>query len=350
MKSMSSSKYLRCFVAMILKPNSDADRLYRKVIKSTLRKTRIRAFRIDEIEHSENIDERILAEITRSNILLADLTYARPSVYFEAGYAMGKGLRVVFTCRSDHFSPKTISDLAVHFDVNHRKIIEWKDPKDKSFGKRLGSHVRAVSKPLFERIEKDDRKRREELAFAKLSVRQRLMALFEQGVKVLAANGFQVNDSIDESKEENRNTTFVWSGKRRSQRLNQAVTLQVLEKYALRKQGAEIVKFLMLTTADRLPAGNAVSAHMLVVVLNSVGLAKLESYFPDFIPTEDHGAITLEYLLREVGPEKRLFIHVMSKPRSITDFRIRLTRTVENLKGEPKLARLPEHIDHRRTA
>src|SRR5262249_23542867 len=132
-----AERFLRCFVAMIIRKNSDADKLYRKRIRPTLRRIKIRAFRIDEIEHGENIDERILTEIGRSDLLLADLTYARPSVYFEAGFAMGKELTVLLTCRSDHFSPSPDSDLHVHFDINHRKIIEWSDPNDSTFSKRL---------------------------------------------------------------------------------------------------------------------------------------------------------------------------------------------------------------------
>lgn len=75
-----------------------------------LYKTRIRpilcefgpAYNIEQAEHGENIDTRILSEIDGSDYLLADLTYGRPSVYFEADYAAGKQMSVIYTCRADH--------------------------------------------------------------------------------------------------------------------------------------------------------------------------------------------------------------------------------------------------------
>ena len=199
----------------------------------------------------------------------------------------------------------------------------------------LEAHVRAISRPVFERLKKDDRERREEAEFANLSVRQRLCSLFEEGVKVLSANKFIRDENIDEPNRENQKKTLIWSGNRRSPKRLQAVTLQTLEKFAPSRQGPEILKFLVLMGAGRFLTRDTISAHMVLVVLNSVAMAKVESYFPDFVPTGNGEGVILEHILpqRAESSEKRLFIHVISRPRSIADFRVRLTAMVNNNLG-----------------
>lgn len=56
--------------------------------------------------------------------MLADLTHARPSVYFEVGYAHGLGVPLLLTCREDHCRGK--SDHArIYFDLEQYKISYW---------------------------------------------------------------------------------------------------------------------------------------------------------------------------------------------------------------------------------
>src|SRR5262245_56365769 len=124
---------LRCFVAMAIREDRSADtnRLHFRALKPLLGRMQIRAFRIDEIPHNENIDNRIQREIENADLVVADLTYARPSVYFEAGYAEALGKPVIYTCRSDHFRRE--SEHQVHFDVRQRNIIDWSDPGSARF-------------------------------------------------------------------------------------------------------------------------------------------------------------------------------------------------------------------------
>ena len=67
----------------------------------------------------------IIAEIRRSNtFVITDFTQltnfigARGSVYYEAGFAHGLDIPVIFTCRNDQ-----IDDL--HFDTNHFLHLSW---------------------------------------------------------------------------------------------------------------------------------------------------------------------------------------------------------------------------------
>lgn len=92
--------------------------------------------RIDQIEHIDKIDDRIIAEIRRSRFLVADFTHrifdadyppekcgARGGVYYEAGFAHGLGIDVIFTCRKD------LIEL-LHFDTQQYNHIVWETPDD----------------------------------------------------------------------------------------------------------------------------------------------------------------------------------------------------------------------------
>lgn len=78
--------------------------------------------RIDRKEHINKIDDEILAEIRRSRFLVADFTQgedgARGGVYYEAGFAHGLGIPVIFTCREDAVG-------TLHFYTNHYNHIVW---------------------------------------------------------------------------------------------------------------------------------------------------------------------------------------------------------------------------------
>lgn len=76
------------------------------------------ALRIDKIETNNKIDDEIIAEIRRSAVLVADFTDHRGGVYFEAGFAMGLGIPVIWTCRE--------SDIGkAHFDTRQYSHITW---------------------------------------------------------------------------------------------------------------------------------------------------------------------------------------------------------------------------------
>lgn len=74
-------------------------------------------------EHNNNICDEIIAEIRRSKFLIADFTGQRGGVYFEAGFAYGLGLPVIWTCKKDD-----VSNL--HFDINHYNFILWEKSED----------------------------------------------------------------------------------------------------------------------------------------------------------------------------------------------------------------------------
>ncbi len=82
-----------------------------------------RAIRIDREEHNEKIDDRIVAEIRKSSLLVADVTGQRNGVYFEAGFAMGLGIPVIWTCQEEEIKK-------LHFDTRQYSHIKWREPQE----------------------------------------------------------------------------------------------------------------------------------------------------------------------------------------------------------------------------
>ena len=115
----------QAFVAMWFDPSvNDA---YENGIEVALRECGYRPMRIDRKEHINKIDDEIVAEIKRSKFIVADFTSERDKprggVYFEAGYAMGMNIPVVWTCRKDMFDQ-------VHFDTRQFNHIVWETPEE----------------------------------------------------------------------------------------------------------------------------------------------------------------------------------------------------------------------------
>ena len=98
-----------------------------------------RPFRIDREEHNDRIDDRILSEIRRSGLLIADFTGHRAGVYFEAGFAKGLGLPVIWTVREEELKD-------THFDTRQYNHVTWTSPtelREKLFNRVTASLERA---------------------------------------------------------------------------------------------------------------------------------------------------------------------------------------------------------------
>ena len=89
---------MNCFVASAFH-HHDVDTIYDLAIRPVLKELKIRPLRVDRVEHNDDIDDRIFRLIGQSQLCIADLTHARPSVYYEAGYAFGGGKPVIYIAR-----------------------------------------------------------------------------------------------------------------------------------------------------------------------------------------------------------------------------------------------------------
>lgn len=93
-------------------------------------------------EFEDGIVDRIFAEIRRSRFMIADFTHNKAGVYYEAGFGLGLGMRVIGTCEKDHFEPKGKDPL--HFDVRHLNMIAWTSDDLADLTTRVERRIRAI--------------------------------------------------------------------------------------------------------------------------------------------------------------------------------------------------------------
>jgi hypothetical protein len=171
----------------------DTDKIYDRAIKPCLRSLSIKPVRIDREEHNDDIDDKIIEELERASFAIADLTYARPSVYFEAGYA-DREIPVIYTCRSDHFRPKPDDEhgnLRVHFDLQMKNIIGWKDDAHHAFSKRLSKRIKKVIAPILRSHRNEEEQSAEAEHFQSLSLKAQHSQILETLMKELRAAGYK---------------------------------------------------------------------------------------------------------------------------------------------------------------
>lgn len=109
------------FVAMSFAP--EYKELFERGISVGISKAGYRPVRVDNVEHNGKIDDEIIAQIRKSRFVVADFTGHRAGVYYEAGFAQGLRLPVVWSCRLD--------DVAnLHFDIRQYNCLTWASPEE----------------------------------------------------------------------------------------------------------------------------------------------------------------------------------------------------------------------------
>jgi nucleoside 2-deoxyribosyltransferase len=78
----------------------------------------IRLRRMDLVEGDYEISQKIMTEIERADIVIADFTLNPRNVYFELGYARGKGKRIIQTARKGTF---------LEFDIRNWRTLVYRN-------------------------------------------------------------------------------------------------------------------------------------------------------------------------------------------------------------------------------
>jgi nucleoside 2-deoxyribosyltransferase len=119
-KSMHRVYSKQVFVAMSFDIKmKEAKESIRKAIEATGLKPLI----INEVEHVNYIPVEIQSKIKQSGLMVADLTTQNHGAYFEAGFAMGQNIPVVWCCEKEDFKN-------AHFDIRQYNNILWEDEED----------------------------------------------------------------------------------------------------------------------------------------------------------------------------------------------------------------------------
>jgi nucleoside 2-deoxyribosyltransferase len=169
-----TQKTIKCFVAMAF-GHLDCDLIYDRQILPILTKLKVMPIRVDRKQHRDDLNNFIIRMIKECDIVLADLTYTRPSVYYEAGFAE-RSSPVVYTVRTDHLSRSQPDEqLRVHFDLEMKKIVAWKAPNDKTFSKRLKARLIYLLKPIIIDHTEKEKAHLEKQNFSKFSISERCM-------------------------------------------------------------------------------------------------------------------------------------------------------------------------------
>jgi len=123
----------QAFVAMWF--SEEMEPIFREGILPAVTDAGFHCTRIDRKEHNNKICDEIIAEIRKSRFLVADFSGNRGGVYFEAGFAYGLALPVIWTVREQ--------DLAgLHFDTRQYNHIPYADGED--LYPRLLQRIRAT--------------------------------------------------------------------------------------------------------------------------------------------------------------------------------------------------------------
>ena len=124
----SEHAFIAMWFSSTLDPFADA-------LKQAIRLAGYEPHVVKDEPHNDYIMNKVLNLINESRFVIADITSVpeeisedgrpakgvRGGVYFEAGYALGKGIPVVLTCRED-----ADAKARIHFDLAQRNTIFWK--------------------------------------------------------------------------------------------------------------------------------------------------------------------------------------------------------------------------------
>ena len=124
------------FVAMWF--DDEMNDAYKMGISPAIQDCGYNPVRVDSIPHNGKIDDKIISEIQKSKFIVSDFTCpvilddpddkkkryeVRGGVYYEAGYAKGLGLEVIFSCRKNALS-------SLHFDTRQFSHILWETAEE----------------------------------------------------------------------------------------------------------------------------------------------------------------------------------------------------------------------------
>jgi hypothetical protein len=107
-----------CFVLMPFDPPKLTD-IYKRYVKHPIESyTILKCFRADDIYRSTQIMQDVWVKINEAKLIVADLTYKNPNVFYELGMAHAVGKQVILIAQSIEWIP---------FDLQGVRTIIYED-------------------------------------------------------------------------------------------------------------------------------------------------------------------------------------------------------------------------------
>jgi hypothetical protein len=128
----------RAFIAMQYADNEHT-RIYEDHFRPATAQAGFDLIRLDKVLKAGLIDNQLRVHIRNSRFLLADLTNCNPGAYWEAGYAEGLGIPVIYLCKKSEFDT-----VKTHFDTNHHTTIAWDESNMSKATEELKATIRAT--------------------------------------------------------------------------------------------------------------------------------------------------------------------------------------------------------------
>lgn len=113
---VAEPKYV--FVIMAMPENDPGAEDVHQTIKRTCNGLGYKAERVDDIQFTGQISEKIQSCIMLSELVVADLSHERPNVYYEVGFADAYCKRLLLVARKD---------TRIHFDLQGNKVLFYKN-------------------------------------------------------------------------------------------------------------------------------------------------------------------------------------------------------------------------------
>lgn len=118
--------------------DDELDKVVDEVFRDAVLQTGFRLQKLIDEQRAGLIDDQLRVQIRRSRFLIADLTHGNKGAYWEAGFAEGLGIPVIYTCKESAFPEQA------HFDTNHHLTVMWNPDKPEEAANKLKATIRAT--------------------------------------------------------------------------------------------------------------------------------------------------------------------------------------------------------------
>ena len=127
----------KAFMAMQF-GEAELDTIVDDIFRPAVAQTGFRLQKLNDEQSAGLIDDQLRVQIRRSRFLIADLTHGNKGAYWEAGFAEGIGIPVIYTCKESDFEKES------HFDTNHHLTVMWNPDNPKEAADKLKATIRAT--------------------------------------------------------------------------------------------------------------------------------------------------------------------------------------------------------------